>query len=279
MREYTIQEVSKQFDLPASTLRYYEDIGLLTDVGRSANNQRVYTDEHIGQLYAINCFKRTGMPISGIQDFFELSKDIRKNIDPIVELIENHEAYIRSQIAKMQDDLAHIQHKVRHYNGIRKAIENDEPWPRWEDFEICNEFTNEEIYELFHAVANAFPLILSVNLTKNTYTMIRDTDFLAGNYPHTGCYDELIDHAVENIHENYQKLFIQCFGRENLMHTFSLGKTDVYAELYQKSHNRKDYHWVSTHVIRTKNEAGDICHICINRVLDDVNQHVGGSRR
>lgn len=37
---YTIREVSKIFDLPVSTLRYYEDEGILTHVGRSASNQR-----------------------------------------------------------------------------------------------------------------------------------------------------------------------------------------------------------------------------------------------
>ena len=29
---YTIREMSERFGLPASTLRYYEEIGLLTDV-------------------------------------------------------------------------------------------------------------------------------------------------------------------------------------------------------------------------------------------------------
>ena len=35
---YTIREVSKMFDLPVSTLHYYEDEGILTNVGRSASN-------------------------------------------------------------------------------------------------------------------------------------------------------------------------------------------------------------------------------------------------
>ena len=50
MDTYTIQEISQKFDLPASTLRYYEDIGLLTDVERTENNQRVYNFGHVCQL-------------------------------------------------------------------------------------------------------------------------------------------------------------------------------------------------------------------------------------
>lgn len=133
-KTYTIREVAKLFDLPASTLRYYEDIGLLGKVERDKNKQRIYNEEHINKLFAINCFKRTGMPIAGIQDFFELSKNLSKNIDAIVELIEKHEADIQTQIMKMQDDLAHIQQKTRFYNGIRNAIAENKPWPKWEDF-------------------------------------------------------------------------------------------------------------------------------------------------
>ena len=35
MDTYTIKEVSEMFHLPSSTLRYYEDLGILTNVGRS----------------------------------------------------------------------------------------------------------------------------------------------------------------------------------------------------------------------------------------------------
>lgn len=42
MDTYTIKEVSEMFHLPSSTLRYYEDLGILTNVGRSKSGQRVY---------------------------------------------------------------------------------------------------------------------------------------------------------------------------------------------------------------------------------------------
>lgn len=278
MKTYTIREISKRFDLPASTLRYYEEMGLLTGVERDSNNQRIYNDDHLGQLYAINCFKRTGMSITKIHGFIELSKDIEQNIDEIQQLLEEHERSIQQQLAKMQDDLMHIQHKIRYYNGIREAINHNEPWPEWEDFEKNNELTNEESFQVFNAISEVFPMIIYANLTQNTYAMLKHDNFLAGNIPFTGCYDDLIDWGVENIHENYQKNFIQCFDRENLIQAYSQGKTDVYAELYQKGHDDK-YQWVSTHVIRTNNEEGEICQICINRILDGVEKKAGGSRR
>ena len=39
---YTIREMSERFGLPASTLRYYEEIGLLTDVIHTESKKRIY---------------------------------------------------------------------------------------------------------------------------------------------------------------------------------------------------------------------------------------------
>lgn len=66
---YTIREMSERFGLPASTLRYYEEIGLLTDVIHTESKKRIYTQQHIDCMTAILCFKRTGLPIAGIQEF------------------------------------------------------------------------------------------------------------------------------------------------------------------------------------------------------------------
>lgn len=134
MKTYSINQLSKLFNVQSSTLRYYEDMGLLVNVGRTETNQRIYTDEHIARLNAISCFKNTGLPISKMQDFFRYENDLEVNIDNIIELVTEHEKNINEQIKKMQKELAHIEHKVRYYNGIKDAIDKDEPWPCWEDY-------------------------------------------------------------------------------------------------------------------------------------------------
>ena len=135
MKTYNIREIGQIFDVPSSTLRYYEELGILPEVTRDEHKQRVYTDEHIDRLQAITCFKRTGLPMSKIHDFFEYAENLRDNIDKVVDMMENHEKYIVDQMEKMQQDLDHIRQKVRFYNGIKKAIEKDEPWPCFDDFQ------------------------------------------------------------------------------------------------------------------------------------------------
>lgn len=134
MNSYTIKELSNMFHVRASTLRYYEEIGLLTNVKRTEQNQRLYTEEHIARLNAVSCFKNTGLPISKMQDFFRYEAKLEENIDNIIELVTEQEKNLKEHMKKMQEELAHIEHKVRYYNGIKKAIDTNEVWPCWEDF-------------------------------------------------------------------------------------------------------------------------------------------------
>ncbi len=134
MNTYTIKEIANRFSIQSSTLRYYEDMKLLENVGRTDTNQRIYTDEHIARLNAITCFKNTGLPISKMQDFFRYESNLKENIDEIIELVTEHEKNINEQIKKMQRELEHIEHKVRYYNGIKKAIEENKCWPCWDEY-------------------------------------------------------------------------------------------------------------------------------------------------
>lgn len=135
---YTIREMSERFGLPASTLRYYEEIGLLTDVIHTESKKRIYTQQHIDCMTAILCFKRTGLPIAGIQEFFRLEDDIPGNIDQMVAILEEHEQNTREKIQRMESDLEHLQQKVRYYNAIRDAIKNGDEMPSWDSC-CCDE--------------------------------------------------------------------------------------------------------------------------------------------
>lgn len=65
---YTIKEAAALTGLPASTLRYYETIGVIAPVGRGATSgHRVYTDEDLNLLVGVACLAATGMSISDMR--------------------------------------------------------------------------------------------------------------------------------------------------------------------------------------------------------------------
>ena len=57
---YSIGEFSKMIGLPVSTLRYYENEGLLKP-DRDENNLRVYTDQDLKWVTFLLHLKGTGM--------------------------------------------------------------------------------------------------------------------------------------------------------------------------------------------------------------------------
>lgn len=132
--EYTITELSKRFSIKPSTIRYYEQIGLLENVEHVTEYKRIYNASHIERLEAINCFKKALFTLNEIQNFFEYEKDITGNARMILELMKNQEEKTIQAISDLEDGLKHIQKKIRYYSAIEEAVKAGGPIPCWEDY-------------------------------------------------------------------------------------------------------------------------------------------------
>jgi DNA-binding transcriptional MerR regulator len=67
---YSIKEAAALTGLPASTLRYYESIGVIAPIGRGASSRhRVYTDEDLDLLTWVACLSATGMSVSDMRRY------------------------------------------------------------------------------------------------------------------------------------------------------------------------------------------------------------------
>jgi DNA-binding transcriptional MerR regulator len=69
-RSYTIKEAAALTGLPASTLRYYESIGVIATVSRGATSgHRVYDEDDLDQLMWVACLAATGMSVSDMRAY------------------------------------------------------------------------------------------------------------------------------------------------------------------------------------------------------------------
>jgi len=67
---YTIKEAAALTGLPASTLRYYESIGVIPPVSRGASSKhRVYDGADLDQLMWVACLAATGMSVSEMRRY------------------------------------------------------------------------------------------------------------------------------------------------------------------------------------------------------------------
>ena len=67
---YSIGEISKMFDLPISTLRYYDKEGLFPHLKR-VNGVRKFSENEIETLRVIDCLK-DGFRIKDIKEYMNL---------------------------------------------------------------------------------------------------------------------------------------------------------------------------------------------------------------
>lgn len=130
--KYTITDLSKRFDLPASTIRYYEKIGLIENV-EHVNSRRFYDDSHIDRLNAIECFKKALLPLDEIRLFFAYEKDMGANADKILDMMKAQELKTTEAIEAMEAGLAHLQKKIRFYSMVSESVKTGAPLPSWED--------------------------------------------------------------------------------------------------------------------------------------------------
>ena len=70
---YTVGEMAKKLDVPASTLRYYDKEGLLPFVERSSGGIRMFQESDFEWLQVIGCMKKAGMSIGDIRQYIELA--------------------------------------------------------------------------------------------------------------------------------------------------------------------------------------------------------------
>jgi DNA-binding transcriptional MerR regulator len=74
-RSYSIKEAAALTGLPASTLRYYEQIGVITPISRGASSKhRVYEEADLDQLMAVSCLAATGMSVNDMRQYMANSR-------------------------------------------------------------------------------------------------------------------------------------------------------------------------------------------------------------
>ena len=75
---YSIGEMARLSGLPAKTLRYYDDIGLLSPARRQGSGDyRFYTREQLEQVLLLQSLKSLGMSLRQIRQEFDQMSSVR----------------------------------------------------------------------------------------------------------------------------------------------------------------------------------------------------------
>ena len=122
---YSIGEISKMFQLPISTLRYYDKEGLFPHLKR-VNSVRQFSESEIETLRVIDCLKRSGLEIKDIKEYIALCSLGNVTLKQRKAIFEKQKEEVLQEMEKLQKVLSMLNYECWYYD---QAIEkNDEAY-------------------------------------------------------------------------------------------------------------------------------------------------------
>ena len=112
----TIGEVARRSGLPAKTIRYYEDIGLITPV-RSANGYRAFRENDIHKLAFLGRARALGFTIEDCRTLLALWEDKNRASADVRAVAVGHLDRIEEKIAALEGMRATLKDLVRTCHG------------------------------------------------------------------------------------------------------------------------------------------------------------------
>lgn len=110
-----ISEVSKKYDIPIDTLRYYEKAGLLPNVQKNSSGIRDYTDSDCGWVEFIKCMRSAGMPIDVLRKYIDLFYEGDHTIDARRELLIKQREVLVEKRDAIQKTIEKLDYKINVY--------------------------------------------------------------------------------------------------------------------------------------------------------------------
>lgn len=121
---YSIGQVSKMFDLPISTIRYYDKEGLFPEIKRESGIRK-FSDKALESLRIIECLKKSGLEIKDIKQYMDWCQQGSGTYEKRKELFENQKKQVEKEIEKLNKTLAMLNFKCWYYDtAIADGNEN-----------------------------------------------------------------------------------------------------------------------------------------------------------
>lgn len=111
---YTIGQVAELFDIPISTLRYYDKEGLFPDIQRVAGIRK-FSEKELEALRIIECLKKSGLEIKDIKRFMQWCTQGSETYPQRRELFLQQKKHVEEEIQRLNQVLDLLTFKCWYY--------------------------------------------------------------------------------------------------------------------------------------------------------------------
>jgi DNA-binding transcriptional MerR regulator len=121
-RTYTIKDAATLTGLPASTLRYYETIGVIAPISRGESSKhRVYDEGDLDQLMWIACLAATGMSVSDMRQYVANGRLGRAAAGEQIELLAAQERRLALEAEHIALRQRYVRLKIDYWHAVDAA--------------------------------------------------------------------------------------------------------------------------------------------------------------
>ena len=117
----TIKEVCEKYGITPDTLRYYERVGVIPEVTRTAGGIRDYQAEDIQWVEKAVCMRDAGVPIEILIEYVRLCRQGDETIEARANLLKEARARIVEARKKCDVALERLDYKISRYELAMKT--------------------------------------------------------------------------------------------------------------------------------------------------------------
>lgn len=114
----TIAEVSRQYDISADTLRYYERIGLIPPVPRNKSGIRDYDEDSCRWIELMKCMRKAGVQIEALIEYVALFQQGGDTAEARKAILVEQREQLMERMADMQASLDRLNQKIERYEQV-----------------------------------------------------------------------------------------------------------------------------------------------------------------
>ena len=115
---YTMKEACEKTGLPYETLKFYCKEGLIPNLKRDSQNQRVFSEQQIGWIQGLLCLKRCGMGIAEMKEYLSILLGDDVDIPALKAMLERKRRELLKTQGEIQKSLAFIDWKQSYYDDV-----------------------------------------------------------------------------------------------------------------------------------------------------------------
>lgn len=117
----TIGGMAKKTGAKVQTIRYYEQIGLMPEPGRTAGGQRRYGDAELDRLSFIRHARQLGFSLDTIRELLDLSDYPNRPCDEADAIARRQLKQVEQRIARLEALRTELERMVHECSGGRMA--------------------------------------------------------------------------------------------------------------------------------------------------------------